>query len=63
MKVIRRCSICKSEDLEYMAAVKWNRHTQKFEVIDIDNDYPYCLTCEDNVNDEVIRIVECMKVI
>ena len=63
MRIIRRCSICKSTDLEYLAGVKWNESEQKFEIIYVDDDYPYCPNCGENIKEDIIKITNLVKVL
>lgn len=63
MRIIRRCSICKSNDLEYLVGAKWNENKQKFEIIYVGDDYPYCPNCGENINEDIIEITNLIKVL
>jgi len=63
MRIIRKCPICKSTDLEYLARAKWNESEQKFEIIYVEDGYPYCPNCGEHINEDIIEITNLVKVL
>jgi len=55
MRIIRKCPICKSTDLEYLARAKWNESEQKFEIIYVEDGYPYCPNCGEHINEAILE--------